>query len=388
MYRLPAALGVILILQAILDHLELQLAHGTNDLTVIELVDEQLSHTLVHQLVDTLLQLLRFHRVVVLDILEQLRRERRQTAEVQLFSLRQRVTYFKYTTRIRQAYDISRPRLIDGRLTLGHKLCGRGKAHRLPLTHVQIRLITAELTAAHLTEGNTRAVVGIDIGGDLKDEACEFRFFWLHIAFLGLRRTRRGGNLHKAVQQFLHTEVIQGRAEEYWCHLGVSICLDVKFGIDTIDEFQIFTQLLSILLPYPLVEFLAVDIHFHLLRHTLLIGSEEVKLLLINVIHTLELRALIDGPGQRTHADLQFLLQFVEQVEGIATLTVHLVDENDDGRLPHTADGHQFTSLCLHTFRTIDHDDGRVYSRQRAEGILCKVLVTRGIEDVYLVFNV
>ena len=124
MYRLPAALGVILILQAILDHLELQLTDSTNDLTVVELIDEQLGHTFIHQLVDTLLQLFRLHRVVVLDILEQLRRERGQSAEMQLFALRQRVTYFKYTTRIRQANDISRPRLIDGRLTLSHKLCG------------------------------------------------------------------------------------------------------------------------------------------------------------------------------------------------------------------------------------------------------------------------
>ena len=75
MYGLPAALGVVLILQTILDHLELQLTDGTNDLTVVELIDEQLGHTFIHQLIDTLLQLLRLHRVVVLDILEQLRRE-------------------------------------------------------------------------------------------------------------------------------------------------------------------------------------------------------------------------------------------------------------------------------------------------------------------------
>ena len=87
----PTALGIVLVLQAILDDLELQLAHSTDNLATIELIDEQLGHTLVHQLVDTLLQLLRLHGVVVLDILKQLGREGWQSAEVKLFTLSQRV---------------------------------------------------------------------------------------------------------------------------------------------------------------------------------------------------------------------------------------------------------------------------------------------------------
>ena len=55
MHRFPTALCIVLILQTVLDDLELQLSHGTDDLSVVELVDKQLSDTLVHQLVDTLL---------------------------------------------------------------------------------------------------------------------------------------------------------------------------------------------------------------------------------------------------------------------------------------------------------------------------------------------
>ena len=51
----PAALGIILILQAVLDDLKLQLADGTDNLAVVELVDEQLGNALVHQLVNTFL---------------------------------------------------------------------------------------------------------------------------------------------------------------------------------------------------------------------------------------------------------------------------------------------------------------------------------------------
>ena len=71
----PATFRIVLILKTILDHLELQLTHGTDDLSVVELVDKQLGNTLVHQLIDTFLQLLSLHRVIVLDVLEKFWRE-------------------------------------------------------------------------------------------------------------------------------------------------------------------------------------------------------------------------------------------------------------------------------------------------------------------------
>ena len=82
MDRFPAALGIILVFQTILDNLKLQLAHGSDNLAAIELIDKQLCHALVHQLVDAFLQLLGLHRVVVLDVLEQLWREAGETTEM------------------------------------------------------------------------------------------------------------------------------------------------------------------------------------------------------------------------------------------------------------------------------------------------------------------
>ena len=114
MHRFPTALGVVFILQAVLNHLELQLADGADNLAVVELIDEQLGHTLVHQLIDALLKLLRLHRVVVLDVFEQFRREGRQSPEMQLFTFCQRIANLKHAARIRQANDITRPCLIDG----------------------------------------------------------------------------------------------------------------------------------------------------------------------------------------------------------------------------------------------------------------------------------
>ena len=74
---------------------------------------------------------------------------------MQLLSFCQGITDLKDASCIRQTYDISRPCLIDSALSLGHELCGRCESHRLSLTHMQIWLITTELTATNLTEGDT-----------------------------------------------------------------------------------------------------------------------------------------------------------------------------------------------------------------------------------------
>ena len=124
MHGLPAALGVVLVLQAILDDLKLQLSDGTDDAAVVELVDEHLRHTLVHELLDALLELLRLHGVVVLDILEELGRERRQSAEMQVLALGERVADLEDAV-VGQSHDVAGISLVDGALSLRHKLCGR-----------------------------------------------------------------------------------------------------------------------------------------------------------------------------------------------------------------------------------------------------------------------
>lgn len=154
MNRLPAALRVILVLETILDNLKLELTHSTDDLTTVKLIDEQLRHTLVHKLIDALLQLLCLHRVIVLDVLEHLRRERRQSAEMELLAVCQRIANLEDAV-IGQTDDVARPCLLNGALALRHELRRRREADGLALTYVEVRLVALELAAAHLAEGNT-----------------------------------------------------------------------------------------------------------------------------------------------------------------------------------------------------------------------------------------
>ena len=376
----PAALGAIFVLEAVLNDFELQLSDGADDLAIVELIDEELCHAFVHELVDAFLQLLGLHRVGVLDVLEHLGREGWQAAIVQLLAFRERVANLEDAV-VGQADDVTRPSLVNGLLSLRHELRGTGEAERLALTDVQVGCVADELTGAYFAERDAGAMVGVDVGRYLEDEAGELRFVGRDGSLLGNRGPRTGRYLHEAVEQFLHAEVVQGRAEEDGRHVGIEIRLHVEFGIDAIHELEVLAELGGVAFADTVVELGRTELHSDLFGDLLLVGREEVEVVLKDVVDALELGALIDGPGERTHANLQLFLQFVEQVEGVLALAVHLVDEDDDGRLPHAADFHELSCLSLDALGAVDDDDGAVDGRQGAEGVLREVLVTRCVED-------
>ena len=246
-------------------------------------------------------------------------------------------------------------------------------------------MIAFKLSAAHLAEGDARTVVGVDVGCDLEDEPCKFGLVRIHHALFSLGGFRAWRYLHKAVEQLLHAKVVECTAEEHRCHPGAAVILHVKFGIDTLHQFKVVAQFRCIAVADVLFQGTAVHVHLHLFGDTLFVGGKQVELVFIDVIYTLELCPLVDGPRQWAHMDFQFLLQFVEQVKRVAPLTVHLVDENDDRRVSHAAHVHQLSGLSLHTLGAVHHDDGRIHSRQRAVSVFGKVLVTWCVENVDLV---
>ena len=74
-----------------MDDLELELSDCTDDLPTVELIDEELCHTFAHQLVNPLSKLLGLHRVLVLDVLEELGGEARESLEVKLLASGDRI---------------------------------------------------------------------------------------------------------------------------------------------------------------------------------------------------------------------------------------------------------------------------------------------------------
>ena len=76
-----------------------------------------------------------------------------------------------------------------------------------------------------------------------------------------------------------------------------------------------------------------------------------------DIIHALESLAAVDWPREWAHMDAEFALYLVHQIKWVFTLTVHLIDEDHHRGLAHTADLHEATGLCLHTFGGVNNDD-------------------------------
>jgi hypothetical protein len=87
-------------------------------------------------------------------------------------------------------------------------------------------------------------------------------------------------------------------------------------------------------------------------------------------------------PRRRRGVERECLLDLVEQVERVAALPVHLVDESQDRDVPQPADLEQLARARLDTLGGVDHHDGGVDRGQRPVGIFGKVLVAGRVEQV------
>ncbi len=252
------------------------------------------------------------------------------------------------------------------------------------MENFEVVLVALEASRHHAHESDTVAVVGVHVGVDLEDEASELLLGRLDAAFHRVATNGRRGNLDETVQQFLHAKIVQGRAEEHRADVAFQIGFAGEVVIHTLHEFGLIAQSLGILANH-LVQLGVVEVvESDAFGDVLLVGIEEIQALVVDAIHALELRSTVDGPAQRRQADVQFLLDFVQQLERIHARAVHLVDEHNDGCIPHAAHLDQLLRLRLDAFGRVDDHDDAVDSRQSAEGVFGEVLVARGVQDVDL----
>ena len=95
-----------------------------------------------------------------------------------------------------------------------------------------------------------------------------------------------------------------------------------------------------------------------------------------------EVLAAADRPGDGRGVERQRLLDLVEEVERVAALAVHLVDEGDDRDVAQPAHLEQLARARLDAARAVDDHHGGIDRRQRAVGVLREVLVAGRVEEV------
>ena len=243
--------------------------------------------------------------------------------------------------------------------------------------------VALKSTRADLEERDTRAVVRIHVGVNLEAESREFLLHRVHSSLQGLNRPRGRSNLHETLQQLFHAESVQRRAEEHRRQFTLKVLPFVERRIDAFNQFQVLTQFVRIFLADKFGNLRVVDVvETNGLGNNLFIRRVEVQRLLEHVIHALETLPHVDRPRQRTHADAQFGLHFVQQIERVLAFAVHFVDKHHHWRLAHAAHFHQSARLRLHALGCIDDDNHGVHGSQSAERVLCKILVSRRVEDI------
>ncbi len=384
--RLPAALGAVLVFQTILYDFELQRTHRTDYPAAVERRCEELRHTLVHKLVDAFGQLLEFHRIGILDISEQLGRERGYASEFQLLALGKRISDLECAGVVQTNY-IARKGLVYDRFLLGHERRGRRKLQLLAAAHMQVVPVALEPSGAYLHECYAVAVVGIHVGVYLEDEARHLLLRRIDLARLRGRLARPRGYAYETFEQLPHAEIVDRRAEEYGSHLARQIGLAVECVVNALDQLHVVAQLGCELAADILVEQLrrqVVDLDGRRIGRLPLVAGKQRQVLFVYVVYAAERLAARYRKGQRPHLDLQLALHLVEQIERILARTVELVDKDHYRRAAHAADIHQLARLRLDALGAVDDYYDRVDGRQRAVGILGEVLVAGRVEDVDL----
>ena len=193
----------------------------------------------------------------------------------------------------------------------------------------------------------------------------------------------RGCNADKGFEQLPNTEVINCRAEEH----GRQQTLQVQIPVKRLKKFghhlQILFQLCRIASTDILAQLGVIERQVDTLGNVLPIDLlEECKALVIDIVNTLERVATTNREREGAHCNLQLLLNLLQELKRLLTGAVEFIHKDHHRGRAHTADIHQFASLALHTLRAVNHNDYSIYGGQRAVGILGKVLVTRGVENV------
>ena len=150
-------------------------------------------------------------------------------------------------------------------------------------------------------------MIRVDVSSNLKDESCKLRFIRLYFTFLRLHGTRTRSDFYETVEQLLHTEVIQCRAEEYRCCITFQIIFNIEFRINTFYQFQLATKLICQRCTDMAIQISRIHVNLYLFCYHLLRRLEKIQFLLIYIIYTLKTRSALDRPCKRTHVDNQFL---------------------------------------------------------------------------------
>ena len=223
-------------------------------------------------------------------------------------------------------------------------------------------------------------MVRIHIGLDLEHKGAHARLRRLDLAQIGVLRARRRREFAETFQQIADAEIAQRAAEIDRRQMALAKRFELERLAGFRHQFEFVLDRADVEIGIAAGEIGDVD----LLRRAGLGAAafEQAHAAVDDVIGAEEIAALADRPGHRRGVERQRLFDFIQEIEGVAALAVHLVDEGDDGNVAEPADLEQLSGPRLDALGGVDHHDSGVDRGQRAVGVLGKILVARRVQKV------
>ena len=201
-------------------------------------------------------------------------------------------------------------------------------------------------------------------------------------AAVGFARQRARRHTQKFFQKRFHAKVRQCRAKEHRGEAARTNLVKIKLPACT-EQFYIVDQLLVAAFADELRDLRVVQIDLHLVRAVLAgHAGEEDQLAGTAVVYALKLPAGAHGPVAGVGFNAELVFQLVQQLKRVAGLAVHFVDKGKDRDMAHGTDLKEFSGLRLDAFRAVNDHDGGVCCHERTVGILGKVLMAGGVQNV------
>ncbi|OPZ01895.1 MAG: hypothetical protein BWZ11_01356 [Bacteroidetes bacterium ADurb.BinA395] len=149
--------------------------------------------------------------------------------------------------------------------------------------------ISFKFSRTNFHKSNTTPMIGIHIGVNLENKTRKSFLVRIYNSLVSLNGLRRRSYFHEAIQQFLHSEIVQSAAKKNRSQLSRQIFFPVESRIYSMYEFQILPQLACIFLSNELFKLLTVNIrNLNGFSDRLLIGGVKLKIFLVNIINSLK----------------------------------------------------------------------------------------------------
>jgi hypothetical protein len=238
-------------------------------------------------------------------------------------------------------------------------------------------------------EGDAVAVVGVHVGLHFENKAGDFAFGRFHHALVGFLRARRGRVFGEAKQQFAHAEIIDRAAEVNRRHMACAVAFGVKGRAKAAHHLDLLAQFLrdvraEQLIQLRIVEAVAGDAFGQQIALGLVHQDEAVT---YEVIASLEIAPHADGPACGRNVERERLLDLAHQVERIAGFPIHFINERHNRHVAQAAYFEQFSCLRFDALGRVDNHDGAIDGGEGAVGVLGKILVAGGIDEVEAAFG-